>query len=79
MPPIATAIGRGMGVLSGGVYEIQVALGGAEPEHEGEGFDNLADVERFAIASEIAPVENPPTDVERAQQIQAYALSLIHI
>ncbi len=76
MPPIATAIGRGMGVLSGGVYEIQVALGGAEPEHEGEGFDNLADVERFAIASEIAPVENPPTDVERAQQIQAYAKKL---
>lgn len=53
MPPIATAIGRGMGVLSGGVYEIQVALGGAEPGARGRGVRQLADVDRFSLPARL--------------------------
>lgn len=73
MPPIANMIGRGMGVLSGGVFEVQLAMGGAAPEPVEGAPASLADVERFAIAQALPANANPITDVERAQQISACA------
>ena len=73
MPPIATVVGRGMGVLQGGIFEVQLAMGGAAPERwEGQSAP-MEDVERFAIDTALPAQEEPVTDVERAQQIGACA------
>lgn len=75
MPPIANIVGRGLGVLDEGVYEIQLAMGGGAPEHRGEDFAPLSSVEGFAITHEL-PKREPLTDVERAEGIAAYAEKL---
>ncbi len=72
MPPIANITGRGMGVLKGKVYEIQIGLGGIASDHLGEGFAALNDPERFAITHSLE-CRDPITDVERASQIVEYA------
>jgi len=74
MPPIGTNSGRGMGVQNDTVYEVQFALGGGAPLHKPAGFSGLSDIERFAITHKIEDDEKVRlTDVDRAEQIIAYA------
>ncbi len=72
MPPIANIMGRGMGVLNEGIYELQLGLGGMAPVHSGNGFTPLTNVESFAITHSLERKE-PLTDVDRAEMIIAYA------
>lgn len=73
MPTIANVTGRGMGVLPGGIYEVQLALGGAAPEPVAGTPTGLTDTERFAIAEALPADAGPMTDIERTQQISACA------
>ena len=73
MPPIANIIGRGMGVLGEGIYEIQLAMGGSAPKHSGEGFAPLNELEKYAITHSMDASKQPLTDVERAEEIVSYA------
>ena len=72
MPPIANITGRGMGVLGGKVYEVQYAMGGAAPEHLGEGYAPLQNAAEAPVVRAMEAGE-ALTDVERAEQIAAYA------
>lgn len=72
MPTIAGFSGRAMGVLDEKIFEIQLGLAGAAPEHRGEGFDDMRQPEKFAV--NVAVSESKRTsDVERAEDLQLYA------
>lgn len=72
-PPIARNAGRGLAVLDGNIYEIQIGLAGTpaiEPGTEDfAGFDNLG---RYIIDMPLPRVEGLQ-DVERAAEITAFA------
>lgn len=72
MSPIANKTGRGMGLLDGRIYEVQYALGSAAPEHTGGGYAPLQEAASSPIVRAMDVCE-PLTDVERAEQITAYA------
>ena len=72
MQAIANLPGRGMGVIDNKVYEIQFALGGDAPIHEGEGFDSFENSRMYddvVKQEQDAPEVAPSSDVERAEKI----------
>lgn len=75
MPPIAAQAGRGLGIADGKIYEIQFALGGMAPAHTGNEFTPLQEWNKYAVTKTLEQRESL-TDVDRAEQIAAYARTL---